>query len=444
MVLAPGTRLGVYEVLSLVGAGGMGEVYRARDSKLGRDVAIKVLAPGLITDPERHARFRREAHLLASLNHPNVGSIYGFEDSGDVAALILELVEGETLADRLASGPLPVAEALRMAREIANALSAAHDRGIIHRDLKPANIKITPAGGVKVLDFGLAKAIGPGDGDTETIAETQEGSIVGTVAYMSPEQARGQQVEKTTDVWAFGCVLFEMLTRKRAFDKRTAADTLAAILTSEPDWAALPDEVPGHVRELLRTCLDKDRARRLSAIGAVPFLIDAAKAPARQWLQPRLAIAASLIAMASIAAGAWVWTRPDSVVTSAAPTIERVAILPLENLSGDTAEDYFADGVTEALTTELAQISALSVIARDSVMRFKRSTKTSAEIAAELRVDAVIRGTVIHGNDSVRISAQLVEPGRGGCCGRGAMSGRLATLSHCWAKSRRPLRKNSM
>ena len=391
----------------------MGEVYRAWDSKLGRDIAIKVVTGGFATDPEHLARFRREAHLLATLNHPHIGAIYGFEDSGDVAALILELVDGETLADRVSSGPLPVGEALRMAREIAAALGAAHEKGIVHRDLKPANIKITPAGLVKVLDFGLAKASGPGSGNTETIGATREGLIVGTVAYMSPEQARGQQVDKSTDVWAFGCVLYEMLTRRPAFAGRNIADTLAAIVRSEPDWSALPDDVPEHVRELLRKCLEKDRARRLSVIGAVPFLIDATGVPRRRQRQARLAVATSLIAMVSIAVGTWVWTRPDPAVSPSAPGWERVAILPLENLSGDTAEDYFADGVTEALTTELAQISALSVIARDSVMRFKRSTKTSSEIAAELDVDAVVRGSVIHGNESVRVTAQLVDPDSG-------------------------------
>ena len=229
----------------------MGEVYRARDTRLGRDVAIKVVANVFLSDPERLARFEREARVLATLNHPHIGAIYGLEEADGVRGLVLELVEGATLAERLASGPLPIQEALTVARQIAEALEAAHEKGIIHRDLKPANIKITPDGTVKVLDFGLAKVFArEGSGNDAsatpsiTIEETREGVIAGTAAYMSPEQARGKAVDKRTDIWAFGCVLYEMLTARPAFRGETVSDTIAGILEREPDWSALPAQTP--------------------------------------------------------------------------------------------------------------------------------------------------------------------------------------------------------
>ena len=228
MALSVGTRIGVHEIVALLGAGGMGEVYRARDTKLGRDVALKILPPSFTANADRVARFAREARLLASLNHPHIGAIYGFEDTGNVPALVLELVEGETLDDRVRRGPLPLSEALAVAQQIADALDAAHAAGIIHRDLKPSNIKITPDGVVKVLDFGLAKALatdgsGPDSSTSPTMTAggTIAGAILGTAAYMSPEQARGQPVDKRTDIWAFGCVLFEMLTGSSAFGATT-------------------------------------------------------------------------------------------------------------------------------------------------------------------------------------------------------------------------------
>jgi serine/threonine-protein kinase len=271
--LKAGARLGPYEVLTKLGAGGMGEVYRARDTKLGRDVAIKVLPSFFATDPERLRRLEREARLLASLNHPHIGAIYGFEESDGVRALVLELIEGPTLADRLAKAPIPVTEALRIARQIAEALDAAHEKGIVHRDLKPANIKIAPDGVVKVLDFGLAKALA-GDASapdltqspTATADGSSEGVILGTAAYMSPEQARGKPVDKRTDIWAFGCVLYEMLTKRPAFARGTLSDTIVAILDREPDWEALPPIPPG-VSHLLRRCLQKDMKQRLRDIG---------------------------------------------------------------------------------------------------------------------------------------------------------------------------------
>src|SRR5216683_1888456 len=287
MGLASGTRFGLYEILSRLGAGGMGEVYCARDTKLGRDVAIKILPDIFISDRERLARFEREARMLASLNHPHIAAIYGVEDADGVRALVLELVEGETLAECLRRGPVPVPEALEIARQIADALESAHDRGIIHRDLKPANVKITPDFAVKVLDFGLAKAAvseasgsDPAQSPTLSVDRTREGLILGTAAYMSPEQARGKPVDKRTDIWALGCVLYELLTGKHAFDGEDTTEILAAVVKSEPDWNRLPTTIPPAVRMLLKRCLQKDRTLRLRDAGDVRIeLIEALTAP---------------------------------------------------------------------------------------------------------------------------------------------------------------------
>jgi serine/threonine protein kinase len=284
LALTAGTRLGPYEVSAQIGEGGMGQVYRATDTNLKRAVAIKVLPDSVASDAERLARFQREAEVLASLNHPNIAAIYGLERSGDTTALVMELVEGPTLADRIAQGAIPVDEALPIATQIADALAAAHERGIIHRDLKPANVKVRPDGAVKVLDFGLAKALGPAEAghyvpqspgaidrsvrlqpdltDAATITSpammTGVGVILGTAAYMSPEQARGKAVDKRADIWAFGCVLYEMLTSRRAFDGEDVAETLGAIIHKQPAWNLLPAGTPSIVRRLVERCLEKD------------------------------------------------------------------------------------------------------------------------------------------------------------------------------------------
>ena len=263
MPLSPGTTLGPYSVTAKIGEGGMGEVYQARDTKLDRDVALKVLPEAFTADPDRLARFEREAKVLASLNHPNIGSIYGLEEAEGVKALVLELVEGPTLADHIKQGAIPIDEALPIAKQIAEALEAAHEQGVIHRDLKPANVKVKADGTVKVLDFGLAKAFqtDPSSATTVTATGTETGAILGTPAYMSPEQARGRPVDKRTDVWAFGCVLFEMLTGHRAFGADTHSDTLAAILGRDPNWQELPSAARSGLAGLLRRCLRKDYAR---------------------------------------------------------------------------------------------------------------------------------------------------------------------------------------
>jgi Tol biopolymer transport system component len=287
LALPPGTRLGVYDITAPIGEGGMGQVYRARDTKLNRDVALKILPDAFATDPDRLARFTREAQTLASLNHPNIAHIHGLEESGGVRALVMELVEGEDLSQRIARGPIPVDEALPIARQIAEALEAAHEQGIIHRDLKPANIKVRADGTVKVLDFGLAKALEPVAGMSSsasmsptitTPAMTQAGMIMGTAAYMAPEQARGRIAGKRSDIWAFGCVLYEMLSGRRAFEADEIADVLARVLTQQPDWTSLPPTVPAGIVRLFRRCLEKDPKRRLADIADARLDIDEALA----------------------------------------------------------------------------------------------------------------------------------------------------------------------
>jgi eukaryotic-like serine/threonine-protein kinase len=282
MALGPGTRIGGYEILTLLGSGGMGEVYRARDARLGRDVAIKILPADVAADHDRLARFEREAQVLASLNHPNIAHIFGVDDSTGAPALVMELVDGPTLADRIAKGPVPLDEALPIAKQIAEALEAAHDRGIIHRDLKPANIKVRDEGSVKVLDFGLAKAFDPAASavggatmsPTLSMHATQAGIILGTAAYMSPEQARGKAVDRRADIWAFGCVLYEMLTGRQTFAGDSVTDLLSSVTRDEPDWSALPAATPPAIRTLLRRCLQKDPQKRLPHIGVVRVEID--------------------------------------------------------------------------------------------------------------------------------------------------------------------------
>ncbi len=331
MALASGTKLGPYEILAPLGAGGMGEVYRARDAKLNRDVAIKVLPPAVAADADRLARFRREAQVLASLNHPHIAAIYGLEESGGVEALILELVEGETLAERIARGPVPIDEALEIARQIATALEAAHEKGIVHRDLKPANVKLDRAGRVKVLDFGLAKALST-DGSspditsspTLTAASTQAGVVIGTAAYMSPEQARGKSVDKRADIWAFATVLYELLAGRKVFEGETVSDTLAAVLTKEPDWSRLPANTPSSVKRVLRRCLDRDAKTRMHDIADARLELDepmemapasaAPPPPAR----PRAALALSIAALALLAAAGW-WLALRSRTVAASP-----------------------------------------------------------------------------------------------------------------------------
>jgi serine/threonine protein kinase len=367
MRLSTGTRFGTFEILAPLGAGGMGEVYRARDTRLKRDVAVKVLLGSWADTPDRLARFEREAELLAALNHPNIAAIYGVEEDAGVRALVLELVEGPTLADRLAPfdsgsgrGPLPVPEALAIARQIIDALDAAHEKGIVHRDLKPANIKVRDDGTVKVLDFGLAKALEPdaaqpGLSVSPTMtspAVTSTGVILGTAAYMSPEQARGQTIDKRTDIWAFGCVLYEMLAGRIAFDRPTVPDTVAAILEREPDWSALPPSTPVGVRRLLLRCLDKNRSRRLRDIADARHSLDEVEDDASR-SQP----AAARTSWPTLLAGA-------AIVA----TVAAVAAVLVSGRSSQATSRESSTGPRFRLLTPDAAFSTEPALSRDGTM----------------------------------------------------------------------------
>jgi serine/threonine-protein kinase len=357
-VISAGTRFGPYEVLSPLGAGGMGEVYRARDSRLHRDVAIKILPASFAADPERLARFQREAQVLAALNHPQIASIYGLEEKDGTQALVLELVPGETLAECLARGPIPIEEALEIARQMADALAAAHEKRIVHRDLKPANVKWTPEGKVKLLDFGLARALTPDPSSadlstspTVTAPATKDGVVLGTAAYMSPEQARGKAVDRRADIWAWGCVLYEMLAGGRAFAGESISDTLAAVLTREPDWSALPAETPASVVRVLKRCLDRDVRTRFHDVADARIELDespephAVTAPAPPKMSRRAApwLAAVLLGVAA-AAGWWQTLRqpaspPARIARLAVPLAEADRIpfddMPVFDISRD-------------------------------------------------------------------------------------------------------------
>ena len=354
MALESGTRLGNYEVLSSLGAGGMGEVYRARDEKLGREVAIKLLLQEVSSDPERLARFTREARVLASLNHPNIAILHGFETERDTRFLVMELIEGETLAERIKRGAIPIDEALALFLQVAEGMQAAHEKGVIHRDLKPANIKVTDKGVVKILDFGLAKAMtaastmgdpGASESPTLTAAATKPGQILGTTAYMSPEQSKGGAVDKRADVWAFGACLYEALTGERAFQGDNAQDVLGSVLKLDPAWEALPSSTPTPLRRLLRRCLEKNPNDRLRDIGDTRLeLREAFATPAsdepttREISKERRSLSlarasvvtGAVIAAIAVIAGLAFWTsRPDPIpperlvvrsVLSAAPS----------------------------------------------------------------------------------------------------------------------------
>jgi eukaryotic-like serine/threonine-protein kinase len=376
VALERGTRLGPYEIESVLGAGGMGEVYRARDTLLKRDVAIKVLPLAFAGDPERIARFQREAEVLATLNHPNIAAIHGLQDSDGVRSLVLEFVDGPTLADLIGGRPMPLDNVLAIARQIADALEAAHERGIIHRDLKPANVKVRPDGTVKVLDFGLAKALegrSPPEGvnfgvsQSPTItspAMTRVGVVLGTAAYMSPEQARGHDADQRSDLWAFGCVLFEMLTGRRAFEGDEVSDTLAAVLRAEPDVSALPNTTPASVRRLLRRCLEKNPKRRLADIrdarleldeSSAEPLAETPRAGRRSPWRERIAWSLAVVGLvAAVAAAARLWQRESPSVptaqfailppngTALAPDADTVAVAP------DGRSVVFAAGGSDA------------------------------------------------------------------------------------------------
>ena len=440
VTLAPGTRIGPYLIVAKLGEGGMGEVYRAHDGRLGRDVALKVLPPAVRTDADRLARFAREARVLASLNHPNIAAIYGLEEAAGISALVLELVEGDTLADRVAQRALPVAEATRLAVQIADALDAAHEAGIIHRDLKPANIKVRPDGTVKVLDFGLAKAVeapvgsdvpatGVADAPTRSLNVTNEGLVMGTAAYMSPEQARGQTVDKRTDIWAFGCVLYEMLAGRSAFGRPTLSDTLVAVLEREPDWSQLPPDVPPSLLQLVRRCLERDRTQRLRDIGEAALALrslqpegraidpgvrapidDSGAVVKRTVSRPR----AVLIGVLAIAlATSLAWWRFGTTTSDAAPGVRSLAVLPLRSIANAPEEQHVGLGIADSLILGLSRARELTVRPVSSVRRYADGQTDALEAGTALGVDAVLDGTWQRDGERVRINLRLVDTGEG-------------------------------
>jgi len=390
VALAPGTKIGSYEVAAQIGEGGMGEVYRATDRRLKREVAIKVLLEAVAADADRLARFQREAEVLASLNHPGIAHVYGLEEvqgtlstdgSGSrrpLLALVMELVEGPTLADRIVQGPIPAAEALRIARQIAEALEAAHARSVVHRDLKPANIKLRPDGTVKVLDFGLAKAMEPpgaSEGHAQSMAPTIEtppmteaGVILGTAAYMSPEQAQGRGVDARSDIFAFGAVLYEALTGRRAFRGASTVETLASVLRDEP---AVPD-APIELQGVILRCLRKQPGERYQSASELRATLEAI-APGR------------------------------------AGGTASIAVLPFTNLSADKDNEYFGDGLAEEILNALTQIHGLRVIARASAFRF-RGEQDLRKVSDALQVGSVLTGSVRRAGNRIRVSAQLIDP----------------------------------
>jgi TolB-like protein/Tfp pilus assembly protein PilF len=428
-----------YRIAAKLGEGGMGEVYRAEDTRLRRAVALKVLPAELAGNQERLERFRREAEALASLDHPNIVTIYSVEEDRDLHFLTMQLVEGATLSEQIGEGALPVDRVIEIGESLADALRAAHDRGVIHRDLKPANVMIDAEGRVKILDFGLAKlrqtGVEDGLSQLSTQAMTQGGMVLGTVPYMSPEQVQGLPVDHRTDLFSFGILLYELLTGRRPFGGASAAAIAGSLMRDTPSPVAeIRPDVPQALSEIVERCLAKDPDERFQcaadvrdalrelavmlATGAGTGRATIARPAAARPRRTRLATLVAVIVLAVL--GALVTRRaPRPSPGRKDSTISSLVVLPLENLSGDPGQDYFVDGMTEALITDLSKIGALKVISRSSAMRYKGTDKTLSQIAAELGVDAVIEGSVLREGDRVGISAQLIE---------------IATETNLWAE----------
>jgi serine/threonine protein kinase/tetratricopeptide (TPR) repeat protein len=437
MSIAVGTRLGPYEILAPLGAGGMGEVYRARDTRLGREVAVKVLPEALSSDPERLARFEREARAVSSLNHPNVLAIHDVGAHAGVSYVVFELLEGQTLRERLLAERIPVGRAVDYGIQLARGLAAAHDKGIVHRDLKPENVFLTVDGQLKILDFGLARRVAPAaDADSTAAptrtAATEPGVVMGTPGYMSPEQIRGQPADQRSDAFSLGAVLYEMLTGERAFRGASAADTLSAILREHPPppSSRRPEVTPALDRVVAR-CLEKNPAERFQSARDLAYALQES---AQHSTLPSVAARSARVSAplwASIAAGALVLLAAlfatnagglrDRLLSRGAPhRIQSLAVLPLDNFSHDPEQEYFADGITEELITNLAQIGSVRVASRTSAMRYKGTRKSVPEIGRELDVDAVLEGSVQRAGNRVRITAQLID---------------AASDRHVWASS---------
>jgi eukaryotic-like serine/threonine-protein kinase len=418
-----GQVLGHYRILEKLGAGGMGIVYRAHDEQLDRDVALKILAPRAVTDESSRRRFRKEALGLAKLNHPNIGMIHEFGTENGIDFLVMELVAGKTLRDRLATGSLTEKETAALGAQIASALSEAHEQGLVHRDIKPSNILVTPKDQAKVVDFGLAGLLNQ-DGDkltTQTTIDTERGA--GTLPYMAPEQLRGDEADTRTDVYGLGCVLYEMATSQRAFRETLASRLIDSILHHSPvPPRALMPRMSSELERIILKCLEKDPENRyqsakelaldLRQFGTPASSLPSTIAPSfhKNLKRPVKEIALAFTVLALLI-GAWNFgnLRNRLAVRATQSSIQSLAVLPFESLSGDPQQEYFVDGMTEAIITKLAQLNALKVISRTSVMQYKGTKKSLPEIGRSLHVDAVVEGSVLRSGDRVRISAELVE-----------------------------------
>ncbi len=429
-----GKTLGHYQVLEKIGAGGMGVVYRARDERLDRDVALKVLPAGTLSDEPSRKRFRNEALTLSQLNHPNIAVVFDFDTQDGVDFLAMELVVGVTLAEKLKGGALPENDVTALGTQVVEALEEAHERGVVHRDLKPGNIVVTAKGRAKVLDFGLAKLLRPVTHEevtAESLAQTQAGTAMGTLPYMSPEQLRGETVDARTDLYAAGAVLYEMATGRRAFPQTQPPLVIDSILHQPPQPPReLNGQISAGLEAVILKALEKELTRRYQSAKelledlrrlSTGELLSATRQPSAQKRRVAILAVGALAATLALLVGLNVGGLRERLRGGAsAPRINSLAVLPLENLSGDKEQDYFADGMTEELITNLAKIGALKVISRTSVMRYKGTQKPVPEIAKELNVDAVVEGSVQREGGQVRITAQLIQ---------------ASTDQHLWAES---------
>jgi len=425
--MEPGISLAHYRLIEKIGAGGMGLVWKATDTRLDREVAVKVLNAEISADKRRLTRFEREAKLLASINHPNVATIYGLDEQDGRHFIAMELIPGEDLAQRLDREPMGLGEALRIARQIAGALEATHEKGVIHRDLKPANVHVTPNGEIKVLDFGIARDASQPGRDAEPEA-TLPGSILGTVSYMSPEQARGKAVDAATDLWAFGCVLYRMLCGRNAFGGDTRWDRLAAVLREEPDLKALPVDTPQAIRDLIERCLVKDRSKRMDDAGAARRVVESVLGVSTISAEgigvadliaeerTRGSAVRWLLFVVLVLAAVWLGIRAVSNVDETGPdagTAKRVdrsiAVLPFENVGGAAENAAFTAGIHDDILNRVAKIGDLRVISRTSVMEYRGTPKSLREIGAELGVLTVLEGGVQRSGDQVRINVRLID-----------------------------------
>jgi serine/threonine protein kinase/Flp pilus assembly protein TadD len=416
-----GRTLGHYRLIAQIGAGGMGNVYRARDERLERDVAVKVLAPGVLADEKARYRFRKEALALSRLNHPNIAVVHDFDTQDGVDFLVTELVAGVTLDDKVAAGPLPEKEVLQIGLQLVDGLQAAHLQGVIHRDLKPANLRLTPEGRLKILDFGLAKRVDPADELSVTQTFVEAGPA-GTFAYMAPEQLRCDKLDARSDIWAAGVVLYELATGQPPFRGKTATVLADEILHAPPRFPQkLQPAMSARLTEIILKCLEKEAENRYQSAKELAVDLRRMTSPPtalavatpgtwRRATKPASYAGMALVLLAAVLAatnlGGW---RERLLRSASPPHIESLAVLPLENLSHDTEQEYFADGMTEALITDLAQISALKVISHTSVTHYKGTRKTLPEIARELNADAIVEGSVQRSGDRVRVTVQLVN-----------------------------------